>query len=154
MILKVLCFLLAALPHLNNFCLGFPWSDKHKLSISNCEKEWLLNSRSGLKNLQLKQFKSDAQTLSDILDKISHHSLSTRFDMFQPILGENLKKILTEPFKEKKERIPIESGLKIPIPRLGWMYVRQIIQKKNRSLLYVRLVINVKKRNFCKYYYY
>ena len=120
MILKDLCFLLTALALFNNFCFGFPWSDKHK-QVMTLKKRMTLNSRSGLKNLQLKHFKSDAHTLPlrDILEKISHHSLSTRFDMFQPILGKSLKKILTEPVQEKKEPIPIESGLKIPIPRLG-----------------------------------
>ena len=63
---------------------------------------------------------SDAPTLTDILQQLSDNSLSIRFDAFWPILGGKLKNILEEPkFKEKKERIPIESGLNIPIPRLG-----------------------------------
>ena len=58
----------------------------------------------------------DARTLTDILQQLSDNSLSVRFDAFWPILEEKLK----EPkFKEKKELIPIESGLKIPFPRLG-----------------------------------
>ena len=57
-----------------------------------------------------------------MLDRISHHSLSTRFDMYQPILEKNLDNMLKESkYQEKSGRVPIESGLKIPIPRLGWM---------------------------------
>ena len=98
--------------------MNYPWS-----------KESLSNFRLGLKKL-----KSDSQTLKDILQQISHHSLSTRFDIFRPILGENWNNILIEPkFKEKKERISIDSGLKIPIPRLGGM--NQNIQWKKECCI-------------------
>ena len=62
------------------------------------------------------------RTLTDIFEEISHHSLSTRFDMFQPIYGRNLKnenKWRKSKTIEETINVPIESGIKIPIPRLG-----------------------------------
>ena len=99
-------------------------------SINNKTQQIRINTifRSELKQLHLeKQQRRDPQmeTLTEMFERISHHSLSTRFDMYLPFLGANQNKILREssskehPARDIDE--PFESGLKIPLPRLGWM---------------------------------